>query len=616
MCGIAGIINIRKAPISISQLQAMGDALRHRGGDAQDNWLNEACDAGFSHRRLAIIDLSAAGRQPMHYKNRYTLVFNGFIYNYIELREQLKKGGCQFQSATDTEVILAAYDLYGEECVDHFEGMFAFAIWDEHDKKLFAARDRFGEKPFYYFYDEERIVFASEMKALWAVDVPKVLNQKMAFNYLTIGYLDNPNDVDETFFEGINKLPAAHVLLYDARKNELVLEKYWDLDPSFINKNINEDEAIERFHELLKNSVSKRFRSDVAVGTSLSGGLDSSALVAATASINPASNSYTCFTAAFPDYEKNELPWAQMVAAQFNLKQFTVAPSADVLLNDLEKIIWHQEVPVASASVLVQYKVYELAAREGIKVLLDGQGADETLAGYHKYYKWYWQELFRKRKLIGSKEISKAQKLGVKESFGLRNIIAALAPEFAGVVLDQQYLVKALTHPHLTQQFIRQQSKEAYYSRPATSSLNGALYFNTCMHGLEELLHYADRNSMAHGREVRLPFLDHQLVEFIFSLPPGYKIKDGWTKWIMRKAMEKKLPGDIVWRKDKVGYEPPQKTWMQEAGVRDAIVKSKNKLVHAGILKKEILQKNIVPRHAHEAANYDWRYWMLATLAY
>ena len=614
MCGIAGIVSSNPAFVTNERLKVMGESLSHRGQDGDATWLNDAGVVGFSHRRLAIIDLSAAGKQPMHFAGRYTIVYNGEVYNYPELREELIKKGYQFNSKTDTEVILAAYDHYRENCVDHFDGMFAFVIWDEKEKNLFAARDRFGEKPFYYFFDDEQFVFGSEMKALWAAGVPKVLNQKMAFNYLTIGYLDNPNNVDETFYEKINKLPPAHFLNYSPAQKEVTLEKYWDIDLEQINESISDAEAIEQFDQLFHNSVRNRFRSDVPIGTSLSGGLDSSSIVAASARLKPAMNSHDCFTAVFPGFEKNEMEFARTVANQFNLKHHTIEPSANQLLNDLEKLIYHQEVPIGSASVFVQYKVYELASQHGIKVLLDGQGADESLAGYQKYFKWYWQELFRERKLIRSKEVKQANEKGVNESFGFRNVIAALVPDFASVILEQQYLVNALSHPDLSKDFVQLQSKEAYYSRPTVYTLNGALYFNTCMHGLEELLHYADRNSMAHGREVRLPFLDHKLVEFIFSLPSSFKIRDGWTKWLLRKSMENNLPKEIVWRKDKVGFEPPQMQWMKNKQVQDAIMEAKKKLVYEKVLKPETLQKPPNPQEAYSAENADWRYWMLASL--
>ena len=270
--------------------------------------------------------------------------------------------------------------------------------------------------------------------------------------------------------------------------------------------------------------------------------------------------------------------------------------------------MYHQEEPFATASAYAQYKVYELAKQHDVKVLLDGQGADETLAGYSRYYKWYWQELFQKRKLVRSKELQAAAEMGVEEKFSFKNIIAALVPDIASVILERQYLVNALRHEDLTPEFVKLQSKEAYYSTPSDFNLNGVLYFNTCMHGLEELLRLADRNSMAHGREVRMPFLNHELVEFVFSLPSRFKIRNAWTKWILRQTMNDQLHADIVWRKKKVGFEPPQKEWMQDKRVQDMIHEARKKLVNEKILKPGILNRSITATGSHEGNNYDWRY--------
>jgi asparagine synthase (glutamine-hydrolysing) len=584
----------------------MTGALAHRGPDAEGHWVNDPIALG--NRRLSIIDLSSAGNQPMHYMEHYTITHNGEIYNYLELKEELQKKGYSFSSKTDTEIIVAAYDHWGDECVDQFDGMFAFAIWDEKEKELFAARDRFGEKPFFYFLDKEQFIFASEMKALWAAGVERTVNLKLLFNYLTIGYVDNPNIPEETFFENISKLPAASFLKYRAVNNQLEIDNYWDIEAEKENKKITDAEAIEQFSFLFQRSIKRRLRSDVPVGTSLSGGLDSSSIIATLHLLTDQSSQLKAFSSVFPGFEKDESAFAKLVADKYHLQHFTITPDAASLQNDLEKLFYYQEEPFSSASIYAQYKVYELAKQEGIKVLLDGQGADETLAGYHKYYKWYWQELFRKRKLSSSNELNAAKELGIAENFGWKNRISALFPEFATIFLERQYLLNALRHEDLTKDFTQLQSKEAYYITPEIFSLNGVLYFNTCMHGLEELLRYADRNSMAHSREVRLPFLDHELVEFIFSLPANFKIRDGWTKWLLRKKMENSLPAEITWRKDKTGFEPPQQQWMQNNNIQHLIKEAKQKLIDERILKPETINKNIESKAAHDAANYDWRY--------
>jgi asparagine synthase (glutamine-hydrolysing) len=614
MCGIAGIIQPDPNLFSKEHLKKMTDSLSHRGPDGEALWQNENGRALLGHRRLSIIDLSAAAAQPMHFASRYSIIHNGEIYNYIELREYLEKQGYTFRTQSDTEVILAAYDHYADECVEHFDGMFAFAIWDEEDQELFAARDRFGEKPFYYSFSGNEFVFASEMKAFDAIGIQKKMNLRMLFNFITIGYTDNPGQPEETFYENIFRLPAASRLYYTPFTKELVVEKYWELDLDIQKENITDNEALEQFAALLSTSVKRRLRSDVPIGTSLSGGLDSSSIVATISKLTADHSPFTSFTAIFPAFEKDESVFASQVANQFNLKSHTIEISVNDFANDWEKFLLSQEEPFGSASAYAQYKVFETAKKHNVTVLLDGQGADETLAGYPRYYKWYWQELFQKRKLLRSKELKAAKEIGIAEKFTYKNIVAALFPDIASVILERQYLVNALKHKDLTHDFIRLQSKEAYYSTPTNFSLNGALYFNTCIHGLEELLRLADRNSMAHGREVRLPFLNHELVEFIFSLPSNFKIRNGWTKWILRQHMNSSLPADIAWRKKKVGFEPPQKEWMQDARVSSMIQEAKRKLVNEKILNPEVLNRPAEAHSSHEGNIYDWRY--LAAAAY
>jgi asparagine synthase (glutamine-hydrolysing) len=614
MCGIAGIIystsserNDDNRLLLKKNIQQMTDALAHRGPDGEGHWLNAKGSTALGHRRLSIIDLSDAGSQPMHYLNRYTIIHNGEIYNYIELREELQKNGYSFHSKTDTEVIAAAYDCWQDDCVEYFDGMFAFAIWDNEDEVLFAARDRFGEKPFFYNYQESTFTFASEMKALWAAGIERTPNLKLLFNFITIGYTDNPDKPEETFYENIYKLPPAHRLSFYTHQNELNIDQYWEVNAENINEKISDTDAVEKFNYLLQGSVKKRLRSDVAIGTSLSGGLDSSSIVSL---INP----LTSFTAVFPGFEKDEYKHAKSVAEKFDLQHYTTEVNEQNLVNDFTKLCYHQEEPFGSASILAQYKVYELAKQHNIKVLLDGQGADETLAGYPKYYKWYWQELFRKLKLLRSGELKAAYQLGVNEKFGFKNAIASWFPDFASIVLERQYLLNALRQPDLSKEFVQLQSKEAYYTTPPHYNLNGVLHFNTFTHGLEELLRYADRNSMAHGREVRLPFLSHELVEFLFTLPSKFKIRKGRTKWLLRESMKEKLPAEIVWRTDKVGFEPPQKKWMQHRDVQQMIHNAKSKLVEEKILKQEVLNKTIQPHDAHAAESFDWRYLSAASL--
>ena len=277
MCGIAGIVSLNKSLVNKSSLKTMSDSLSHRGPDGEGLWINENNTVGLSHRRLAIIDLTEAATQPMHYLNRYSIVYNGEIYNYKEIRTDLQKAGYFFTTESDTEVILAAFDFYKNDCVTYFDGMFAFAIWDIITETLFCARDTFGEKPFYYFIDKDVFVFASEMKALWAIGVNKTIDDKMMVNYLAIGQVQNAGNKTHTFYKNIFSLSSAHTGLFSLNDMNFTLTKYRDIDKENSIK-ISEKDAVEKLEMLLNKSVHHRLRSDVAVGSSLSGGIDSSTI--------------------------------------------------------------------------------------------------------------------------------------------------------------------------------------------------------------------------------------------------------------------------------------------------------------------------------------------------
>ncbi|HEX9514308.1 MAG TPA: asparagine synthase (glutamine-hydrolyzing) [Puia sp.] len=610
MCGIAGILSPDPTNITRERLQKMTDAIAHRGPDGEGAWISGSGLAGLGHRRLSIIDLSSAGSQPMHYLDRYTIVHNGEIYNYLELRSLLQSKGYSFASRSDTEVILAAYDHYGPDCLQYFDGMFAFAIWDEKEGKLFLARDRFGEKPLFFYRDATQFIFASEMKALWAAGVKKESNKKLIFNFITIGYTQNPANGFETFYQGISKLPARSFLLYDAATQEMKTSLYWDI--RIENTHAPGDESVlMQFSGLLSASVNKRLRSDVPVGTSLSGGLDSSAVIAAICGQQKPVQDLRTFSAVFPGFEKDESPFIKLITDHFSLENYTTTPDAHDLIRDFERLVYHQEEPFASSSIYAQFKVFELAGRHQVKVLLDGQGADELLAGYHKYYHWYWQELYRNDKKAFALELEAARESGIDDRWTWRNRLAANLPVYAGIFLKKKRTAQQRRSKDLSRDLI-ENFGVSYYDIPHFDKLSGVLYYNTFMNGMEELLRYADRNSMAHGVEVRLPFLNHELVEFLFSLPSHFKIREGWTKWLLRVSMEDSLPREIVWRKDKTGYEPPQQTWMQDPVLQEYIHEARRSLVRADILQPAALHKKIQPQDAHAAENNDWRYLVTA----
>lgn len=613
MCGIAGLLSPNKISDAEQRILAATKSLTHRGPEHEQYWHHPDRTVFFGHKRLRIIDVAQRSNQPYEYLQRYQVIHNGEIYNYLEIKKELEKKGYQFFSESDTEVIVAAYDAYKSKCLQQFDGMFSFAIWDEQEQTLFAARDRLGEKPFFFYYDGTQFLFASEIKALWAAGMEKQVNESMLYNYLTIGYTTNPFNPQETFYQNVQKLPAASFLEYDLASHHLSIEKYWDVAVTE-NQTTSAGEAIEQFTVLFKESIQKRLRSDVAIGTSLSGGLDSSCIVALCSQLASQNYTHKCFTATFPGFARSEEDFAALVAKQFGLQHHLVNVEENSLLEEFDKLMWHQEEPVGSASVLAQYKVYQAAKQNGVTVLLDGQGADEILAGYHKYYKWHWQALYAERNLQKSGELQAAALLGVNESFGVKNKVMALLPHFSMAMLQSKKEKQAARHTGLNKEFTHLQKRNFNYSTPANSTLNSALYFNTFVNGLEELLRYADRNSMAHAVEVRLPFLNYQLVEFLFTLPAHFKIKDGWTKWLLRKAMENMLPKEIIWRKDKVGFEPPQKQWMQNSLVQDRIRDSKKLLVEKNILSTAVLNKPIQPAEASDALNSDWRYWSASYL--
>jgi len=607
MCGIAGIVTTNTSFIAEQHLLQMTNALQHRGPEKERLWINEERTVGFGHRRLCIIDLSEAGAQPMHYLNRYTIVYNGEIYNYIEIKETLQKQGYSFTSHSDTEVILAAYDCWKEKCLQQFDGMFAFAIWDNVEKKLFAARDRFGEKPFFYHFDQNNnFLFASEMKALWAVGVEKEMNNSMLLNYISLGWVQNPIDNMETFYSGIFQLPHASYLIFSLYENDLSITRYWDIDKEK-KTDISSENAVEQFAQLFTTSVKRRLRSDVYVGTSLSGGLDSSSVVATIKKISEGAD-LSSFSAIFPNFEKDESKHINDVKEKFNLKSFTTTPTAEGFINDFEKLCYHQEEPFGSASIYAQYKVFELAKQNEVTVLLDGQGADETLAGYSKYIHWFLQELFTSKFHVLQQQKKMLAQNNISFDWGLKNYVAALLPAQAASQLQKKSTSSLLNNRDIKRDFVEAFLDRETMYKPIVTKLNDILYFNTMQFGLQELLRYADRNSMAHSREVRLPFLSHELVEFIFSLPAELKINNGFTKNILRQTVQNSLPSSIVWRKDKVGFEPPQKKWMEQKQVQDYIMHAKEKLVAKKILNENVLKKPVKAKGSTEGGNNDFYY--------
>lgn len=610
MCGIAGIISFNPKIITKAKLFKMTDALKHRGPDGQDVFINKNNTVGFAHTRLSIIDLTKESNQPFHYLH-YTIVFNGEIYNYLKLKKYLIQKGYTFYTSSDTEVACAAFDYYGINAFNEFDGMFALAILDHKKNTVTLAKDYFGEKPLYYSIQNESFYFASEMKALWQTDVSKQFNNQQILNYLTLGYTSNPINNQETFYSNIQKLPSKHYIYYNLNDNSFAIRAYSKIDIYSTDEN-NKQQV---FENLFSESILNRLNTDVDFGTSLSGGLDSSGIVAFIHQLNNSKhNSAKTFTASFNGFEKDEAKYSQLVAQQFNLQQLFTSPTVNDFLLHFNQVMFHQEEPLQSASAFIQYMVYALAKEHNVKVLLDGQGADEILGGYTKYAMWYLQELLTKNIFVFKKEKVLLQANDFLQSWNIYNYGAAISPKLASKFLTQKASKSILLNQYINNDFINDNYNKKTIEKPNIHHLNELLKYNTHYFGLEELLRYADRNSMANSVEVRLPFLNRTLVAFIESLAPSYKINNGFTKHILRKVLEPKLPKSIVWRKGKIGYEPPQKKWMQNNLVQEQIKESQLLLVNKKILKPTALSKKINPLNAHDSNNFDWFCLCLAKL--
>lgn len=618
MCGIAGIVSLCDKNISSSTITLMTDAIAHRGPDGEGFWMDANSQISLGHKRLSIIDLSNAASQPMHYGERYSIVFNGEIYNYIELKEKLILSGFRFNSESDTEVLLALYSQKGPDCLKDLDGMFAFAVWDSLNKTLFCARDRFGEKPFYYSIHDGYLYFGSEMKALWAAGVPKIVNQEMLYYYLEYSQIHHPYDKSITFYNNIFKLPPSHFFILHNKVGNITLQQYWSLENLQINPPKSENEAKAEFLNLLQTSVGRRLRSDVPVGSSLSGGLDSSAIVCMIDQLKAdLPISQNTFSARFPGFKKDEGEYMQYVVKYTNVKPHFTFPDAEGFLNDFDTLFKHQEEPFSSSSIYAQYCVMKLAAENNVIVLLDGQGADEMLAGYPYYYRSYFQELKNsdqeKKRILEMKAYADMQNGNVSIYKDWKNYIFTSFPAVHNVLLNFITFLYSLSKNKYTSSY----KNEMSYIKFAPSkyaSLAEHLIADITGGNLEDLLRYSDRNSMAHSREVRLPFLSHELCEFVCKLPSEYKIKNGWTKWIQRIALESILPPQITWRKDKIGYEPPQAQWMNSKKIKDLIMNSKEILYDEKIISLQELRKVPGTNSATSKGDKSWNYLMAGML--
>jgi asparagine synthase (glutamine-hydrolysing) len=560
MCGITGSVNLTATSCNNMLVRAMTEIIGHRGPDGDGIYASQDHGVVFGHRRLKIIDLSENARQPMSNQDGTVwLTYNGEIYNYQELDAILKAKGYVYRSQSDSETIIHAYEEWGEACIEQFNGMFALAIWDERKKQLFCARDRFGEKPFYYYLDNGKFSFASEIKSLFEdSQIPRTANYQVIARYLQ----HNETDIDEaTFFAGIHSLPASHTLTL--RDGKIKIQRYWQL-PTQIHQAKTEDEWVREFFELLKDSVRLRLRSDVAVGTCLSGGLDSSSIICLMAQL--IDEPISAFSVAYDDKGFSERSFMQAMTDALPIRAHTVIPTGEDLFDTLSQIIWHNDEPSSSTGQYSQWHVMKLAAEKGVTVILNGQGGDELLAGYHRYMPTYVHELMRgghwRQAAI---ELNKDAKL--HEHSLVQNVKKVFYPSMPEVLKGAYTKIlstQSLPESFLSSDFLTSYATNGNARRDRPSSLREHLAQDLTEKSVPYLVHHEDRCSMAFSREIRLPFLDHRLVELAFHMPAAIKIRGGVTKYVLRQAMKNQgMPETILQRHDKKGYPTPMGKWFR-----------------------------------------------------
>ncbi|KAA5535383.1 asparagine synthase (glutamine-hydrolyzing) [Paenimyroides baculatum] len=556
MCGIAGIINKdSKIEIQISALKKMADKIKHRGPDAEGFHIDQ--NVGLAHRRLSIIDVSSAADQPFYFEEKYILIFNGAIYNHIEIREELIKLGYKFKMQSDTEVLIASYDCWGEDCVNKFNGMWAFAILDKVKNIVFCSRDRFGIKPFYYYSDEKKFIFSSEIKPILEIQPINKVNTKVLLQYLII----NISDIsEETFFEKILKLPGSHNLIYDLKMGEYSIYRYYDLKFKKEISILNLDDSIKLFHNEFEKSIKLRLRSDVKIASALSGGLDSSYMVAmAKKNIEnvDGKDTFTAITVGSLNKEEDESSAAKIIASTLGVNHDIVIPSIEEFKDSLDDVIYSIEEPFGGPSIYMQKFLMKEARSLGTKVLLDGQGADEILLGYSRYAATYLRRngLMKKIKFLRNVkshyDISAIEAIKIYfyySTFIIRKIF----------LLNRAKFLKKIYKDKLDFSKI----KDLTQSYKNTFELHKNEIF-WCQ--LPELLKWEDKNAMQHGIESRLPFLDYNFVETCLSINNNFKIQDGWSKYLLRRNLENYLPNSITYNRRKIGFNAPIQEWWPES---------------------------------------------------
>ena len=563
MCGIAVICSLAGKPIEPEMLQRMTDSLVHRGPDDSGHYRDGAVGLGF--RRLAILDLSPAGHQPMISDDeRFVLVFNGEIYNYIELRNELMKAGYRFRSSGDSEVLLNAYRHWGAECLSKLNGMWAFVLYDRTRHVLFGSRDRFGVKPLFIHRSQDHVLFASEIKAIRASGVYKGgINWTVASRFLLERVLD---DTTDSFYEGIESIPAGTAFELEM-DGSWKARKYWDLNRTQLVEDPNPPDTLAH---LFEDAVRLRMRSDVPVGVCLSGGLDSTAIICA-ASRQRAENglsteiSLQAFSYMPKEFDESRYIADTLAMTAAELSVLDMSPRE--MWDSLPRVLWHQDEPVHTMTAVVGYHLMNLASKRGIRVVLNGQGADETMGGYFSYFGDYWLELLSRGQWFHAlSEIRAFVEVhgGTTWKYGKDTVLSLVASLLHRVspyraLSNKRYARVVRSHPWYMRDLTECLPVE---TRPAIDCrLSGVMKLATNSAPLPLYLRIEDRNSMAHSVEARLPFLDYRLVQMLFGLAPHWKINGPWSKWLLREAMNGRIPESVRVRPDKMGFPTPGRKW-------------------------------------------------------
>ena len=596
MCGIVGMIGWNGMKAARSVIEPMTASLLHRGPDEEGNYLSGP--VGFGFRRLAILDLSPAAHQPMVSEDgMLVLVFNGEIYNYVELREELRMLGHKFKSSGDTEVLLKAYSQWGAECLHKLNGMWAFLIYDRRNGVVFGSRDRFGVKPLYLYRHNDCILFASEPKAIRASGLYQgESNWATISKYLLQGRLDDGSD---TFYSKIDQIPAGTGFEVDLHGG-LRQWRYWSLDNL---QHVAVDDPISEFALLFEDAVRLRMRSDVPVGISLSGGLDSTSIICAAARLKSPSNNgrnerLMAFSYIAPEFDESSYIMDTLEQTGAQLKQLHTSPLE--LWSDLRKVLWFHDEPVHSFSALIGFQLMRLASSNSVRVVLTGQGADEQIAGYATYFTYYWQSLLRSGRVREVwREVSSYAHVHRVNPWKLllRQLRRLLQSELHRVPIYHRLAArKGRMQDRLNRWFAPALAEHLAPEEgdPIDETLTNALISSVERAPLPLYLRIEDRNSMAHSVEARLPFLDYRLASLCIALPNNWKVRGSWNKYILREAMHNRIPESVRIRPDKFGFPTPAKEWFTgpfEEPVQDLL--SSQSVRERGIYKIEAIRKDI-----------------------